>query len=31
MSYIVTLETTFNDKQLKELAKPYLEILSNEV
>ena len=31
MSYIVTLETTFNDKQLKELAKPYYAMLSNEV
>lgn len=31
MSYIVTLETTFNDKQLKELTKPYLIMLSNEV
>lgn len=31
MSYIVTLETTFNDKQLKELVKPYLVMLSNEV
>jgi len=32
MSYIVTLKTTtFNDKQLKELTKPYLIMLSNEV
>lgn len=31
MSYTVTLETTFNDKQLKGLANSYYEMLSNEV
>lgn len=31
MPYIVNLESKFNKKQLKDLAKPYLAHLSNEV